>query len=296
MTITQDMIETGRQCTLILDDEALQSITDYIYSQWDIHGGFHGRDGRPDLYYTLFGAECLDILKQDLPEGFSDYLDKFGNGEDLDLIHLSCLGRCLALAEKEEDSQQQQRKQGITKNLLEINKNNDATVYGAFVTRLALEEMEQIIDDTGVWNNDLEKLRTADGGYAEQGLGDEGTTPVTAAAAVLKSEIDSSDSALIDWLLLRRSWMGGFHATPAAPVPDLLSTATALFALKRLGHNLTELCESSMMFIESLWHENGGFVGHMAEPNPDCEYTFYGLLALGILAPLSTGQANEPES
>ena len=34
-------------------------------------------------------------------------------------------------------------------------------------------------------------------------------------------------------------------------------------------------------FVESLWDDDGGFRGHPSDPVTDCEYTFYGLLAMG---------------
>jgi len=37
-------------------------------------------------------------------------------------------------------------------------------------------------------------------------------------------------------------------------------------------------------FIDSLWSSRGGFRGHQGDETLDCEYTFYGLLALGNLA------------
>jgi hypothetical protein len=85
------------------------------------------------------------------------------------------------------------------------------------------------------------------------------------------------------WLALRRSKYGGFLATPNAPIPDLLSTATALFALQTLRYPLEKIKESCLTFIEEMWDDCGGFYGHIFDNTPDCEYTFYGLLSLGIL-------------
>jgi len=294
MTITEDMIATARQCRGVLDDEAVQVITDYIYSQWDDAGGFYGRDDRPDLYYTLFAAECLEILQQPLPRGFSSYLARFGQGETLDLIHLSCLGRCLALNDAE--AQDSHLTEAIMHRLLVLARAEGLSVYGAFVTRLALEDMGLSEQNSNGWDAAFTALKTEDGGYAEQNLGNQGTTPVTAAAAVLQSTGSEIDDTLVPWLKSRHGWMGGFHATPQAPVPDLLSTATALFALKRLGIDLTPFREDGLAFVESLWTESGGFSGHLIDPLPDCEYTFYGLLALGTLAPITHGNDNEPQT
>ncbi|WP_075088199.1 prenyltransferase/squalene oxidase repeat-containing protein [Verrucomicrobium spinosum] len=77
---------------------------------------------------------------------------------------------------------------------------------------------------------------------------------------------------------------GGFLAVPGAPLPDLLSTATALHALESLQTNWQVLREPSLDFVDSLWNAEGGFHGHWADDDLDVEYTSYGLLALGHLS------------
>jgi hypothetical protein len=42
--------------------------------------------------------------------------------------------------------------------------------------------------------------------------------------------------------------------------------------------------EPCLDFIDSLWTNEGAFHGNWADDHVDCEYTFYGLLALGHLA------------
>jgi len=63
---------------------------------------------------------------------------------------------------------------------------------------------------------------------------------------------------------------------------DLLSTAVALYALRLASVELGDLREACLDFVDSLWSP-GGFHGCVADRTPDCEYTFYGLLALGSL-------------
>jgi hypothetical protein len=72
---------------------------------------------------------------------------------------------------------------------------------------------------------------------------------------------------------------------PAAPLPDLLSTATTLHALSGMQVAIpAPMRERCLDFIDSLWTNKGGFHGHWADDDLDAEYTFYGLLALGHLA------------
>ena len=56
----------------------------------------------------------------------------------------------------------------------------------------------------------------------------------------------------------------------------------ALAALEvRLTEEQTERC---LDFIDTLWTATGGFHGNWTDDYLDCEYTFYGLLALGHLS------------
>ena len=71
---------------------------------------------------------------------------------------------------------------------------------------------------------------------------------------------------------------------PGAPIPDLLSTATALHALAGLQCPCDGLREPCLDFIDSLWTNAGAFHGHWQDEGLDVEYTYYALLALGHLS------------
>ena len=87
------------------------------------------------------------------------------------------------------------------------------------------------------------------------------------------------DSNILSWLQARQDATGGFHATDVSPIPDLLSTAVALFTLRLVGavaHDATD-------FIHAHWLDNGGFAPTILDDYSDVEYVFYGLLALGSI-------------
>jgi hypothetical protein len=77
---------------------------------------------------------------------------------------------------------------------------------------------------------------------------------------------------------------GGFKAFSLAPMPDLLSTAVALHALDGLQMDYRACKEHCLDYIDTLWSAEGGFHGTWADDVLDCEYTYYGLLALGHLS------------
>ena len=112
-----------------------------------------------------------------------------------------------------------------------------------------------------------------------------GITTSTAAAILLLRHLgETPDDSLAAWLLARAHPQGGFFALPDAPIPDLLSTATALHALSAMHAPLTPIREACLDFIDTLWTNRGGFYGNWADDVIDCEYTYYALLSLGHLS------------
>ena len=85
------------------------------------------------------------------------------------------------------------------------------------------------------------------------------------------------DAAYVEWLQQRQDDSGGFYASEQAPIPDLLSTAVALFTLRLIG---AEAGDASQ-FVQAHWLDKGGFTPTLFDDYSDVEYVFYGLLALG---------------
>jgi hypothetical protein len=75
---------------------------------------------------------------------------------------------------------------------------------------------------------------------------------------------------------------GGFKAFAHLENADMLSTAVALFALNYAGCDLRLLKPICLDFIEQNF-SYGAFLSGDGDPTADVEYTFYGLLALGVL-------------
>jgi geranylgeranyl transferase type-2 subunit beta len=66
------------------------------------------------------------------------------------------------------------------------------------------------------------------------------------------------------------------------PVADVLSTATSLLALGIVGTADDGIKGKAVEFVNLHWHDAGGFFGSIADQIPDVEYTFYGLLTIGV--------------
>ena len=272
--------------------ESRDLVAAFLHSRLNADGGFQNRGGESDLYYTVFGLEGLVALQEPVPsEAVASYLRFFADGGALDFVHLTCLARCWASVSR--DLADVPTRRIVTR--LEAHRSADGgyaqapdsphgNAYAAFLAlgayqdlRVPLPEPERLIDA-------LTHLRARDGGYANTPHDRYGITTVTAAAISLLRALDGPiDPHLGMWLLDRCHASGGFVATPAAPVPDLLSTATGLHALAAMHVPLAGVYESCLDFVDSLWTNRGGFYGSWLDDTLDCEYTYYGLLALGHL-------------
>jgi hypothetical protein len=268
--------------------EASPQVGTYLRSQLAPDGGFRDRSGRSDLYYTVFGLELLLALDEPVPPDSVSYLRGFGEGDGLDLVHLCCLIRSRASAGFPADAAGMMAR-------LEAYRTPDGgydsepgapagSAYGAFLVVTAYEDLGMEVPARDTLLHGLAQLRSEDGGFGNQPQQAVGLTPTTAGIATLMRALGADGPpGLETWLLSQRHPDSGFFAVPGAPIPDLLSTATALHALVCLGVSLESFREPCLNFVRSLWTGNGAFAGSWDDPTPDCEYTYYGLLALGHL-------------
>lgn len=286
------MLQVARLSRTVLSDSA-DLVESFIRSQLNADGGFQNRAGESDLYYTVFGLESLIALRASVPaEQVAQYLHQFGQGEGLDFVHLVCLGRCWAgvdrnLADVPVDAilQRVERFRTPDGGYNQSADSADGTAYAAFLAAGAYQDLGRELPDVHRLLQHLDSLRAADGGFSNFAGALAGLTPATAAVATLKRYFGCEiDNDLGNWLLARALPTGGFFAIPDAPIPDLLSTATALHALSGLRVPLNGLREPCLDFIDSLWTNRGGFFGHWSDDAIDTEYTYYALLSLGHLA------------
>jgi hypothetical protein len=293
VSLRLEMLQVARLAPNLLGDSS-RLVAGFLRDQMNPDGGFKDRAGDSDLYYTVFGVEGLFALREDVPRArLEPYLRSFAAGGGLDLVHLACLARGwanLPPGALNPDTR------GELLARLETYRSADGgyhadpgaglgTLYGCFLALGAYQDLGVEIPDAGRIVACIQSLRAADGGYANQHDVPLGLTPSTAAAATLLRHLGSPpEPAVAEWLLSRCHPEGGFYATPLAPIPDLLSTATALHALAGMKAEIGERKEPCLDFVDSLWSGKGGFVGSWEDDALDCEYTYYGLLALGHLS------------
>ena len=293
MSLRLEMLQVARLAPKLLGDSA-DLVRSFLLSQHHPGGGFTDRAGNPDLYYTVFGLEGLLALRADLPTtATAAYLTGFGDGRDLDFVHLACLARCWAAMPAEaraavpadEILAKVETYKSADGGYAVSAGQADGTLYGGFLALGSYQDMGRSLPDPAGLLRCARRLRADDGGYANQLDVPMGLTPSTAAAVTLFRQFDAPVAPeLAAWLLARCRPEGGFFATPLAPMPDLLSTATALHALSGLHADIESIREGCLDFVDSLWTNKGAFHGNWADDAIDCEYTYYGLLALGHLS------------
>jgi len=274
------MLQVARLAPDMLGDAA-RLVGEFVTSNLNSDGGFADRVGASDLYYTVFGIECMIALQQDLPkQRIAAFLDTFGDGEALDLVHLCCLARCrTGLGDTTHAT--------LPRIAQRIGQHEPKSVYDAFMIHAAYQDIGVESRTPERFATFLRERATGDGGYTNDADIQLANTPATAAAIALQHALElPHDPRSGDFLLRCSHPEGGFYAMPAAPIPDLLSTAVALHALAILKRDIDPIRERTLDFIDTLWTSTGGFYGNWAEEEGDLdiEYTWYGLLALGHLS------------
>jgi prenyltransferase beta subunit len=291
MTLRLEMLQVARLAPRVLG-ESVDLVERFVRGQWLPDGGVRDRVGASDLYYTVFGLEALQALQRPLPPGVRDYLTGFAAGAGLDFVHRCCLARGWAIFGVGEFGQR-----ATLIDTLATHRSGDGgfsakpgeargSVYAAYLALGALQDLRAELPPAGEVLPALASLRTADGAYVNHPDAPQGTTPATV-SAVMAHHVYGERPApgTGDWLRARQHADGGFLAHAQAPLPDLLSTATALHALACLEQGLPSgRVEAALDFVDSLWTNAGAFHGHWAEDALDVEYTYYGLLALGHLS------------
>lgn len=292
MTIRLDMKKAAARAKLLLDDSA-QPVVDFLGRQQDFDGGFKGRSQQSDLYYTLFAIEALFALDADLDTSkIAGYLEGFGGGESLDLVHLACLIRCRADLEQAPcDPDDRDKIAQLIGNFrsgdggfADSRRANHGSAYGCFLAIGAYQDAGIEIPESAGIIDCINSLRKSDGGYVNEPTAQIGATGATAAALMVRHYLgEPPDPISTDWLRGRFCDKGGFVAAANVPVGDLLSTATALHSLGVLGVDIDKIKQPCLDFLDSLWSAKGGFCASWFDNTLDCEYTYYGLLALGNL-------------
>ena len=276
----------------------------YVLSRQRADGGWSGREGESDLYYTSFALRSLAILGllagtvadravQFLRSRMSTHetiVDLLSLVYSVKLIEAACgqdafSDRGQAWTERLSELLSSLRRGdgGYSKSL----EGQAGSTYQTFLVLLCLELIETPIPDAESLARFLLSQRQPDGGFLEIRVAKRSGTNPTAAAIgalqILQQLSPQISEEAIDFLLDLQSDEGGFRANTRIPVPDLLSTFTASVTLADLDALQDTNLDALRTYVRSMEQPAGGFRGFEFDPADDIEYAFYGLGALALL-------------
>lgn len=269
-------------------------------------GGFAGREGDSDPYYTSFALRSLWILDR-LDGAVAARVGEFLRGRltrrdsVIDLISLIFGAAILEMAAGEvvisdEDTTWRENVAGMLAELrcsdggfAKTPEGRAGSTYQSFLCVLCHEVMEVPVPDVDGLMRFIQSQRHIDGGYLEiRAAKRPGVNPTAAAIGTLKA-LDRLDIQrerdTVEFLLEMQSEEGGLTANTRIPFADLLSSFTGLTTLVDLNASENLSIPRLIQYAESMQSPSeGGFVGFALDQTPDVEYTFYGLATLAMCA------------
>ncbi|HSG69405.1 MAG TPA: prenyltransferase/squalene oxidase repeat-containing protein [Planctomycetaceae bacterium] len=282
----------------------------FVLSQQQPDGGFRGREGDADLYYTSFAVRCLGLLgglarEEGDPIGAflkSHAWRKLGTVDLLNYVYTALAlqtfcGLDLFANEPPEWSQELadrlERVRTADGGYAKSEQGAAGSTYHSFLTVLTYELLGIPIPLPNRLIQFFYDRQRDDGGFVEiEPMKRSGTNPTAAAAAslqILNAMDDDIRKDIKHFLIDIKSTDGGFQANTRIPFPDGLSTFTGLLTLLELDIPVESVIDPTAIkhFVTDkefgLELPTGGFRGASWDLNADVEYTFYGLGILALL-------------
>ncbi len=278
----------------------------YLASKQNADGGFSGRDGESDLYYTGFalrGLAALDALSPEICASAAGFLRGCLTKQTSVVDFFSFLYACVLIQATGggdvlagSPSDWPQRVAGALASFRTsdngYNKSPGASsgsTYHTFLVGLCFELLGQTMPNPEDVIRFVQSRRREDGGYVEvAAMRRSGTNPTAAAIGILHllqgPELSRDQlEPTIEYLAEMPSMEGGLRANDRIPLADLLSTFTGCWTLEQLGALDRINLDQAFHFVKALELETGGFLGGAWDEATDVEYTFYGLGSMALL-------------
>lgn len=286
-----------------VDPSLRQLHATWLLQQQRLDGGFAGREGESDPYYTAFALRSLlilDALTEEVANDAAEFLRtrltrREGIVDLISLIFGAAICEMAGGAQVIQDGQTQWVDNLVQ--LLRSLRTDDGgfakspegragSTYQTFLSTLCLELIGRQPDDPDQVIAFLQSQQHPDGGFLEIRVAKRaGVNPTAAAIGTLKTlgqlEV-AQHHATVDFLAEMQSDEGGFTANTRIPFADLLSSCTGMITLHDL--NAAEQVDGAALrrYAESMQQPNGGFAGFYMDQTADVEYTFYGLATLAL--------------
>ncbi len=288
-----------------LDEPFRTRHASWLVAQQRDDGGFAGREGESDPYYTAFalrGLWILDALTPEIGQAAASFLrSRLSRREGIvDLISLIFAAAIceMSVGAQVLDDDDSQWVENVAE-LLESLRTDDGgfakspegragSTYQSFLSVLCLELIGRAPRESERLIEFLDSQSHPDGGYLEiRAAKRAGVNPTAAAIGTLKTlgAIDQVDrEAVVDFLAEMQTSGGGLTANTRIPFADLLSSCTGMITLTDLDAADAIDRRSLRRYAESMQGEEGGFMGFELDHTADVEYTFYGLATMALVA------------
>jgi len=281
----------------------------YLKAAQQDDGGFAGREGGSDLYYTGFGLRGLAVLGElygPNAERAGEFLKTRMTGKEsivdfLSLIYGSSLLKASAGVDIFADASPDWR-DAVATSLNQLRRDDGgfakapqgraSSTYHTFLVILCLQLIDAEIPKPEKIREFLMSQQCAGGGFREIRVSKRaGTNPTAAAIGALKilGSVDSETrETTLDFLCDMQTDEGGLRANTRIPIADVLSTFTGMLTLVDLDA-LEELdLQIAKQFLDSIELPSGGFHAAAWDDNHDVEYTFYGIGSQALLNGVSS--------
>ena len=295
----------------------------FLAAAQNADGGFSGREGGSDLYYTAFalrGLAILDVLTPEICARSGAFLRSRLQGQASVVDFYSLLFACLlvqlgggpdALAQCPEDwpVRVALTLEGFRTPDGGYGKSPGAasgSTYHTFLVGLCYEILGLPWPQPEAIARFIRSRHREDGGFVEiPAMRRSGTNPTAAAVGIWDLMHYGKDDQLIsflaegnirfplahlfpqvsDFLHRMTGADGGLRANDRIPLADLLSTFTGLWTMGRLGLGGEQRLDLDgiSQFVMSLELPTGGFRAGLWDNAADVEYTFYGLGTVALV-------------
>jgi geranylgeranyl transferase type-2 subunit beta len=276
----------------------------YLEGAQNPDGGFSGRQGGSDLYYTAFALRSLFVLGALGPKVCQPairFLKESLRTEASVVDFFSLLYGCLlvqtssaidVLAGSPPDWPD--RVAATLESFRTMDGGYGKSVsaatgstYHTFLVGLTYQLLGRPVPRAEEAAHFVLTRRREDGGFVEIApMRRSGTNPTAAAVGMLQLlevELPEIRDGVIRFLSEMPSPEGGLRANGRAPLADLLSTFTGTWSLHQLGAVDRIDVDAASRFMRSLEAPHGGFRGGLWDDGMDVEYTFYGLGCAALL-------------
>ena len=281
--------------------ERRDKLRTYFLAALDHNGGFRGRKGNGDLYYSAFAIRGLFLLgvldDEELLPRVVDFLEDQKRRENLSPVDLLSWTFCATLVHTVRGTEflpehivsllnRWERFRCPDGCFAASEKSAFSSTYTTFLTAIFYELLGEPKRSQTIPVEPIVERRRSDGGFVElPPLQYSGTNPTAAAVgllALLEVPLLEKEKT-VEFLCRCQQPTGGFQAHARIPIPDLLSSFSAMTALYDLGAADRVNRFALRNFVTSLRSPDSGYFGVALDQQSDVEYSFYGIALEAML-------------